>query len=407
MNISIIGIGMGNSETLTMKADELLRNTDLIIGAKRILDSLGNSYTENRVIEIYAEKILNLIKNSNSENIVVAMSGDTGFYSGATKLLKLVDTACNCDVKVYPGISSMQYFASKLKRPWQDFALVSAHGKDCNVLGEILSNRLTFFLTGGYIMAQDIVKILCDSGLGETKVFVGERLSYEDERIIVDKARNIVDMKFESLSVILVDRNSDFDDERYYGSIPDDKFVRAAVPMSKRDVRGAIVSRINIRDNEVIYDIGAGTGSCSIEMSKMNRRAEIYAVETKPEAFDLINLNIKEFKAYNITSVFGKAPEALENLPVPDAAFIGGSKGNLEEIVNLLLEKNEKVRIVISAVTYETLIEAITVMKENKFINLDITQISVINTKKVANYNMLNAQNPVFLISGKGGLNEE
>lgn len=407
MNISIIGIGMGNCETLTMKADELLREADLIIGAKRILDSLSDDYKGDRITEIYSEKILNYIKNSNCENAVVAMSGDTGFYSGATKLLELTENSCNFDVKVYPGISSMQYFASKLNRPWQDFRLVSAHGKDCNVLGEILSNRLTFFLTGGGIMAHDIVKILCDSGLGETEISIGERLSYEDERIIVDKAKNVKDLKFVNLSVILVDRKDDFEGEKYCGSIADDEFIRDDVPMTKRDVRGAIVSRMDIKDDEVIYDVGAGTGSCSIEMAKANKKAKIYAVEVKSEACDLIKLNAVKFKANNITLVVGKAPDALENLPVADAAFIGGSKGNLEEIVKFLLEKNENIRIVISAVTYETLIEGITVLKKNKFNNLDITQISVTNTRKVASYNMLNAQNPVFLISGKGGLNEK
>lgn len=402
MNISIVGIGMGNPDTLTLKADRLLKKADLIIGASRIMDSLGESYLGKKFSEIYPDKIKDIIEGADVENIVIAMSGDTGFYSGCKKLLLVL---CDYDCQVVAGISSMQYLSSQIAMPWQDFKLVSAHGIDCNVLGEVLSNKKVFFLTGGNIRVHDIVDILCNHGMGKVRLIVGQRLSYEDEEICDDLAENLRNRRFENLSVVLVLRDNE--DYVYCGNIPDDAFIRGKVPMTKRDVRGAIVARLNINDGDVIYDIGAGTGSCCIEMAMLNRKAKIYAVEINEEAYDLINKNIAEFHAYNIETILGKAPLAIDDLPAPSAAFIGGSKGNIESIVETLLDKNPHVRLVISAVTYETLTEAINVMKKYRFENLDISQIAVTNTRQVGAYNMLMAQNPVFIISGEGVANAE
>lgn len=398
MKITILGIGMGNEKTLTNECIYALEESQMIIGAKRIIESLSDRFTKNRKAIIKAEEIAEEIKNSKeTENICVAMSGDTGFYSGTKKLLPLLE---GFDVNVLCGITSVQYMAAKIMRPWQNVRLVSAHGVECNILGNVLLSEECFFLTGGSITPESILKELYESGLGDAFVYVGENLSYENESITKGTAKELLNKEFDKLSVVWVIRKA-FDSIHYYkGGIDDSLFVRGKVPMTKSEVRSAIVSMVQIEENDVFYDIGAGTGSIGIECAILQPMSRVFAFEVNDEACSLIETNKIKFSAYNLKLVKGKAPENFENIKPPTKAFIGGSKGNFREIVSALLEKNKSVEIVSSAVTAETFAESINVFKEFDM-DIKITQITVSRTEKVGSYNMFKAQNPVFVIKAK------
>lgn len=392
MKITIVGIGMGNAGTLTLGGKEAIENANLLVGAKRLIEIFPEKMSEP---EIYSDKIFEIIKKNNElDNIVVIMSGDTGFYSGATKLLGLLK---DYDVKVLPGISSMQYMASKIGRPWQDAKLVSAHGVECNILAEIMKTKETFFLTGGSVTPTDIIDELNEFGLKDAYVYVGERLSYEDEKIFKGTPQELKVMTFASLSVVWVIRKDFSKEHKYRGGISDEAFIRGKVPMTKQEIRSSIIAALKVNDDDVIYDIGAGTGSVGIEIATMNTSTKVYAIETNPEGIELIDKNREKFSAYNLKIVCGKAPLAMENLPAPDRAFIGGSKGNLKEIVELLRTKNPDVKIVLSAIALETLNEAMEVLED-----IDITSISIAKAKEIGKYHMMTGQNPIYIISTRG-----
>ncbi|NLY82212.1 MAG: precorrin-6y C5,15-methyltransferase (decarboxylating) subunit CbiE [Clostridiales bacterium] len=392
MKITIVGIGMGNAGTLTLGGKEAIENANLLVGAKRLIEIFPEKMSEP---EIYSDKIFEIIKKNNElDNIVVIMSGDTGFYSGATKLLGLLK---DYDVKVIPGISSMQYMASKIGRPWQDAKLVSAHGVECNILAEIMKTKETFFLTGGSVTPTDIIDELNEFGLKDAYVYVGERLSYEDEKIFKGTPQELKVMTFASLSVVWVIRKDFSKEHKYRGGISDEAFIRGKVPMTKQEIRSSIIAALKVNDDDVIYDIGAGTGSVGIEIATMNTSTKVYAIETNPEGIELIDKNREKFSAYNLKIVGGKAPLAMENLPAPDRAFIGGSKGNLKEIVELLRTKNPDVKIVLSAIALETLNEAMEVLED-----IDITSISIAKAKEIGKYHMMTGQNPIYIISTRG-----
>ena len=151
----------------------------------------------------------------------------------------------------------------------------------------------------------------------------------------------------------------------------------------------------------MIYDIGCGTGSVSIEMAFAAYEGRVYAFDKNEEAVGLVLENARKFHLDNIEAVCGLAPECLEGLPAPDVAFIGGSSGNMEEIVNFLYGKNSRIRFVITAVTIETAMAALESL-ENVGIEGDIVQVAVSKGRQIGDLHMLMAQNPIFIINGGG-----
>lgn len=393
--VTIVGMGMGNVDTLTVGALHALQSAKRIIGAKRLLDSLPDGCGGEKVAAIYPKDIAAALT---AFPACVIMSGDTGFYSGTKKLLPLLD---DCDVTVLPGITTVQYLAAKLGRPWQDVKLVSAHGLDCDAVAHVLEGRETFFLTGGVVTARDIALQLTVAGLGNTVLHVGQRLSYPDEAIVTGTAEELSQQDFHTLSAVWVETVP-----KAYpilgGGIPDDRFLRGDVPMTKREVRAAVAGLLDVQPGEVVWDVGAGTGSVSMELALLHPSVQVYAIERNDEACKLIAQNREKFGVYNLRLIPGTAPEALIDLPTADAAFLGGSGGSLAATLQLLLDKNPKVRVCVSAIAAETLAKAVSLLGDNRWEHFEISQISVARSRKAGPYHLMTGQNPIWLISARG-----
>jgi precorrin-6Y C5,15-methyltransferase (decarboxylating) len=396
MRIDVVGIGMGNPDTMTLGALRAVREAELLIGAKRMLASLPADARGEKIDAVSPDEILAILAaHPEKKTAAVVLSGDVGFYSGAAKLLPRLPE----DTRVFCGVTTVQYLAALLRKPWQNAALYSAHGTDCDVVGSALSARESFFLTGGKITPQSLLKELSDAGLGDCEAAVGENLSYPDERVTCGTAAELCEQTFRPLSAVWVTRKELL--RRALG-IPDDEFIRGEVPMTKQEVRAAVLAKLGARPGETVYDVGAGTGSVSVELALLSPFTKVYAVECVPEACDLIRQNREKFGAYNLRVVEGSAPGALNGLPAPDRAFVGGSRGNLREILACLKEKNPGVRVTVSAIAAETLAGAMQAMKELGFTDPEVAQIAVSRTRKVGPYHMLTAQNPIFLITADG-----
>lgn len=392
--ITLVGVGCGNREYITEAGKEAISCADILIGAGRMLEASDSD--AEKIPAVKTADILDIIDKNTGKNICIVYSGDTGFYSGATGLaeeLRRRETAY-C---IIPGISSIQLFSARLGVPWQDWKLVSAHGRDCNIIGRLMEGRDTFFLTGGSIVPSDICRILTDAGLGNTRVFVGERLSYDDERITEAAAEELADTEFDKLAVMLV-KAIPVPDKQIAG-IDDNQFIRGKVPMTKQDVRASVMARMNITPGETIWDIGAGTGSVSVEMALAAKGGTVYAVECVSEGCELIRANREKFRTWNLTVVKGKAPEALQGLPAPDAVFIGGTRGNLGSILDVISAANPEARICITAIALESLTNSLTELT-SRGMEVSVTQISASRSRKLASYNMLTAENPIFIITG-------
>ena len=296
-----------------------------------------------------------------------------------------------------PGIPSVSEFAARLGVSWDDAALLSLHGRDADLIHAVTSSRKVFALTGGENTPSVLCGRLCAFGLGHLRAAVGEKLSYPDERITRGTAEELASSGYDALSLLYIE--NDAPDFRVRYGIPDEEFLRADVPMTKSEVRAVSLSRLAPDDGAVVYDIGAGTGSVAVECALNVPRGRVWAVEKKAEAVSLIRENRKKFAAENLEIIEGSAPGILKDLPAPTHAFIGGSSGNLPEIVEALLEKNPLVRIVINTVTLETFAEAIACRSRFAFDLFDCVTVSITRSRPVGRYQMQTAQNPVQVIT--------
>lgn len=405
--VSLVGIGMGTADTLTQEGKQALECADLLIGAARMVEHIRKPdqevWTGYKPEEICAY----IAAHPEHKNVAIALSGDVGFYSGAKKLLETLHRELPMvQKKVYCGISSMIYFCAKLETPWEDVHPVSLHGRECNLPGLLRIYGKIFAIVG----TTDGIAKLCQKlqryGMGDVRVEVGERLSYPEEKITWGYAWQLTELETDSLSVVLFTREGK--EAIVTHGIPDEVFIRGKVPMTKEEVRGISLSKLQLTRNSVVYDVGAGTGSVSVEMAMQAVEGRVYAIEKKPEAVELLYKNKEKFAADNLEIVEGLAPEACVDLPVPTHAFIGGSSGNMKDILQLLLSKNPGIRVVINCIALESVGEAMNCLNALPFEQVDIAQVQVAKGKKAGSYHLMMGQNPVYVIScrGKGETNE-
>ena len=396
MKITLIGMGSGCPESLTVQGYAALREADLILGARRLLSALPAGCTENRAAAYLPDEILELLHASGCENAALLYSGDTGFYSGASALVERLQ-AQGYQPVVLPGLSSVQMLSAALGRPWQDWKLVSAHGRACDPVAECMMNRSVFFLTGGTETPASLCQKLTDAGMGEAHGVVGENLGTEAEAIRYGSAAELAGQSFAPLSVLLVE-NFDLPQLRAPG-FPDESFIRSEVPMTKQEVRAAALAKLAVMPTDTLWDVGAGTGSVSVELALAAPKGRVYAVECEPDACELIRKNRAKFHACNLILIEGRAPDVLADLPAPDAVFIGGTKGGMEAVLDEVLGKNPNARICISAIALETLGAAIAALTA-RGLTAEVTQIAVSRTKPAGRLHLLMANNPIFLITG-------
>ena len=392
-HVIMAGIGMGSDDTRTLGVLRAVREAECIIGARRMVQSVDTA--GKRVCEaVLAKDIAEIIRTGSERCYTVLLSGDTGFYSGAKSLLR--ELGDETETEVLPGIGSLTYFCARLKRPWEDVRAVSLHGRNCDFVREVRYNPVVFSLLGGDTGAKEALERLVHAGLGEVRVQIGENLGYPGERISTGTASELVHKEFGSLCVLLAE-NPKADAESVTYGLPDEAFDRDKVPMTKEEVRSVCVSKLSLARGSVVYDVGSGSGSVSVECALVASRGTVYAIEQKDTAIELTRHNAEMFGLVNLEIVPGSAPEALIPLPPPTHAFIGGSSGNLRAIVDLLLEKNPAVRIVATAVTLETVSELTALMGE--FTVADVAEIQVNKPRTVGRYHLFNAQNPVYIFT--------
>ncbi|MCD7737018.1 MAG: precorrin-6Y C5,15-methyltransferase (decarboxylating) subunit CbiT [Lachnospiraceae bacterium] len=463
--ISCIGIGMGLPETLTLEAAREIREAQVIFGAKRVLESArillrrttftapdpGQSYAGEAFqsgqksgeseFQVNSESSENQINSKNQENrkkqessqnqekpqfieeynaqkiytwleehpwyhrAAILMSGDVGFYSGARQVAEVFPAE---EIRYYCGISSIVYFASRIPTAWQDAKLLSAHGKELALLNYVKKYPKIILLVGGSKDVERLCKELCDGGMEQVRVTVGANLSYLDEAIYTGNPADFIRQtaqRFEnrgsSLYIMMVENPQA--GTVITPGIPDEEFVRGKVPMTKEEIRALSVAKLRLREDSIVYDVGAGTGSVSVECARLCTEGKVYAIERNPEGIALIQENSRKIGVSNLITIEGTAPDALNDLPVPTHAFIGGSSGNMREIIHMLREKNPSIRIVINTISMESIAEVMDLIKEMGLADADIVQVSAAKSRTLGRYHMMTAHNPVYIVSLGGG----
>ena len=456
INIRLIGTGMGALSMLTQQAVEAIEEADYIIGAGRLIESTKKlavhavetkPYYKAEDIVAYIERLyVNLYSDI---KVVVLFSGDTGFYSGCKSVYEALMKLDFVDANVLPGVSSISMMAARFSTSWQDAHIESLHGvaeADFDSIYKGLVNEQclkynkTFLLLSGRVQLIRLLERLTQV-LDIDKICIGYQLSYENERLYSGSTQEILDMRDElkdglyamliyrknaysteceedsnmqmydkehkaGISVDDVEKNSrhTYDKEHLSGIgadknryLRDEQFIRGKVPMTKEEIRHLVISKLRLADDSVLYDIGCGTGSISCEAAAVSHGIKVYAMDASKEAISLTRQNAQALGLSNISVTEGAAPEALDKLPMATHAFIGGSGGRLKDILERLYSINPHMRVVIDAVSMETVAELSTIEEEFNVVDMETVVVQVSRLRKLGSYHMPKAENPVYI----------
>ena len=389
--IDVVSAGPGNEDLLTAQARRTLDEADAVFCADRTQTLVGNPAVCRHLTPF--SKALEDMETLRAEGLRVAvlLSGDAGLYS----MLPLLSERFGREaLRVHPGVSSLQAFCARLGIPWQQARILSAHGKQLTpsaLCHTVRSGRMTLLLLDAEHNPRWIRQSLKDGGLENADITVGERISYPDECIGPWE-----DREYDPLSVALIENRTAGWTPRAF-ALPDDAFIRGKTPMTRREIRAQVAAELNLIPDAVIWDIGAGTGSVTVECALQCPFGRVYAVERDPDALKLIEENIRQFHLQNVDVVAGSAPKALENLPAPTHVFLGGTGGYAAEILALLEKLDTPVRLCGTAVTLESIRVFFDLLQKKK--NFSAVQIAVSRAELMGGYHMLRAQNPVFVFS--------
>lgn len=423
LKLYVIGIGY---KPFNQETREIIHSAEFILASERLFDFFMESEEYHKVkdkVKVInnVDETFNFIKAKITENslaqknIVLLASGDPLFYGIGRRAIKELGKDA---VEIIPDLSSIQAAFAKIKESWEDALLMSLHGgpdpckrrhmpfEISDIPSLVNTHKKIAILTDKQNNPSEIAKTLTLSGCHNIKMFVCEKLGYPDERITEGLPSEIGRLVFAhpNLAIILNDTNfftnalqKDMDNVLF--GLSEDDIIHSEGLITKDEIRAVTLHKLRLMNKGVFWDIGAGSGSVSLEAARHCPELKIYAIEKDPQQIQNILDNKIKFKADNIQLVKGAAPKAFEGLTYPQRVFIGGSGGRLEEIIKFIANISVDI-VVINAATIETLNKAVKSLQQSDY-DLDVVQINVSRMKKIGEGNYFSALNPVFIIRAR------
>ncbi|ODA41404.1 bifunctional cobalt-precorrin-7 (C(5))-methyltransferase/cobalt-precorrin-6B (C(15))-methyltransferase [Desulfosporosinus sp. BG] len=401
--LQVIGIGPGKPEWLPPAITELVKHCDVLIGGSRALKLFPDFSGYQSCITGNLTPSLAVIKDAllDKKIVGVLVSGDPGFFSFLPMLRREFPEE---RIDVYPGISSLQFAFARAGLAWQDASFVSVHGRELSVLPRLL-RRPTAVLTGGENTPQKIAQFYLERG-DNPLISVGNALGYPEEIWQTMNAEHLAqETKLLKNAIVILYPTLEQEVKQSTGcriGIPDQEFLRGKVPMTKAEIRVQVLAKAQISLSDRVVDIGAGTGSISIEAATLAAEGVVYAIEHNPEAQELILANQKKFGISNLRMISGAAPDVFGEIPPVDVCIIGGSNGRLAEILKQV-PLVEGGRVVITAVTIETVAQGLKLLTDLHYQEIDTVSIQAVRWKAVQSLHMAQAMNPIFILSARKG----
>lgn len=395
-DLYVVGAGPGSPVRLTAEAAKIISEAGCVVAAPRHACLAGN-HGNVVMLRDFAGTFGRIEEELKRGSVVVLVSGDPGIYSLLALVRKKFAAA---RLRVVPGISSLQSLCCEIGESWEDAVILSGHGRS---LGEerllTAADRTgkVIFFCGSDRTPGWVCKTLERNGLGGLEVIVGERLSYPDQRISRGTPAALARLSFDDLSLALI-RNAE-PWKPPFGRLKDEDFVRSGVPMTKGEVRSIILDKLELAPDSIFWDIGAGTGSIAVSAALACPEGQVHAVESDPLAVELEKSNKKKFHCFNMKIHQGRCPAAMEKLPRPTRVFIGGSGGELREILSGVASRGKGIRVVVAAVSMRTICAASEVLESEFFSSPEVTQLTVSKSKAVGNSKIMVSQNPITIFS--------
>ncbi len=398
--IYLVGAGITGWEGFAAKALEIIGKSDVLVGHQRHLDIFPDFAGEKRVLGDLSE-LMDFLKKTELRVVVLA-SGDPTFFGVSRFLLRNLPKE---RIEIFPNVTSMQYAFARIKEPWDDGIFVSVHGRGMHpAVDKIIASEKACVLTDKVNNPAAIAAELIERGAEGYEAWLCEDLGMPTEKFTKTTVRGLLEINASELNILILIRTYEPNLVHYpLIGINDDEFHTSKKLITKQEVRAVTLAKLQLQDDLVFWDIGAGSCSVSIEASNLMPNGRIFAVERNQQCVGFINENLKKFCARNIKLIEAFAPEGLDDLPDPDRVFIGGAGGKLDEIIDTVSQrlKSEGV-VVINAVTLDTLTRAVEFLEDHGF-TVEATCVNIAKTRNLTEYKMFEAQNPVYVISARKG----
>ncbi len=418
--IYVLGVGPGGAAFVPPRTVELAGSCDLLVGGKRNLSLFDGLTMEKREIGRDIPALLDFVEGCYRERRVgILVSGDPGLFSLLGPLRRRFSAA---DLEIIPATSALQYLFARIAIPWHDAHILSLHGRRGKTLaGELAEavrqhTKVVLFTDGNNTPAL-VCELLLQQGVSNCKIYIGENLSYPEEKLYTGSLEDCRSLSVEPLNIMVIlneckeqeagNRMQDNPPWDYVvPGIPDEHFCRGEVPLTKEEIRALSLSRLRLQAHHTLLDVGAGTGSVSIESALLLKQGKVIAVEKDPEALALLEQNARLFAVNNLEIIPGSAPGALAKVEQADCIFIGGTGGQMGEILkacsSILAEGG---MLVINCILLESLASCMKQLSKLPFTKPRIISAAIARGQGLGEQTMLRPLNPVFIIAAQKNSN--
>lgn len=370
--IHIIGIGDDGADGITSRAKTLIDEAQLLIGPPFILKLFDGQSSECWDAGDDIEALANRLNSAEHQKVVILTPGDPLFYGTARYLC---DRLGKDRFEVLPHVSTMQLAFARVKETWNEAYLTNlATHSLTHVISKIRNAERVGVFTASHATPADLANALLDAGIDYFTAYVCENLGAPDERVTSGELSEFTEIKFGELNVMILVRKPDVPDRprqmegrRIFGN-PDDLFLQSKPKrglLTNSETRVIALAELDLGPTSIVWDIGAGSGSVALEAAQLAPEGHVFAVEMDTDDFELIRQNADRFRLHNVTPVLGRAPEAWEDLPIPDAIFVGGTGRQAATIVEqAIVRLKSGGRIVVDMASIENLQAVQAVMRQ-------------------------------------------
>jgi len=403
--IQVVGVGREGAGSLTPRALAVVEKAELLVGGQRLLDCFPHVPAERVRIGAKVDEVLAGVAARRAERrVVVLATGDPNYFGITRALLRHIPPE---DLEIIPNVSALQWAFAKAREPWDDATFVTVHGRSPDGLVDaVRGHRKVCLFTDEKNTPSAIARILLDTGLGEYRAVLCEDLGGPSERVRRLSLHELAAVDAHSLNTLILlgpdSAVSGREPVAWTPGLPEEVFDQRKPKLgliTKREVRVLSLSRLALRPDSVVWDIGAGSGSVSIEAARLAPRGRVFAVEKNAEDVEIVRANVEKFGVPHVTVMHARAPEGLDKLPDPDAVFIGGSGGGLHDILAIVAARlRPSGRVVVNAITLDTLYETVRTFRQLAFEHEAIL-VSIARSKPLLEMMSFEALNPVYIVT--------
>ncbi len=403
-SIWVVGIGNEGAESLTPRALAIVEKAEVLVGGQRLLDFFPHVSAERVKIGAKLDEVLAAVAARRSERrVVVLATGDPNYFGITRALLRHVPAE---DLEIIPNVSALQWAFAKAREPWDDAAFLTVHGRSMDgLIDAVRGQRKICLFTDERNTPAAISRALLGAGLSDYQAILCEDLGSPGERVTRMPLDALAGYEAHPLNTLILlgpEAAPARAPVAWTPGLPEEAFDHRKPKLgliTKREVRVLSLARLALRPDSVVWDIGAGSGSVSIEAARLAPRGRVFAVEKNAEDAEIVRTNVAKFGVPHVSVVHARAPEGLDGLPDPDAVFVGGSGGALSEILTVAAARlRPGGRIVVNAITVDTLYETVSVFRRLA-LEHEAILVSVARSRPLLDMMSFEALNPVYIVT--------